>query len=281
MIHKVYIHDGGGSGDVAANQLRCRKGWGYVELFKKKFPDSKIMAIITSCSIQGAKYIKHNPHIDEIKELPWANPNRPWKDLSKHTAGYRYIEEAVKELLPNQPPVIPPVYLSPNDKDIVQRITEAGNYIFIHPFAGTKERMALPIKEYPKLIDTLIDKFGYNVVVVGGTYIQLANQGQGDILCKEELEYNREGLFNLVNKSNMRIGIHLAQRATLWLGTWSCYVWPGFIKDQRMILFLPLEHYNDAKVCNKDQQKIIRISYNKKIDDFSPFIKQAIEHLSG
>jgi hypothetical protein len=281
MAHKVYIHDGGGAGDIPANQLRCYKGWGHVESFKKKFPRSEIMAVITSCSIEGARYIKYNPYIDEIKELPWVNPHRPWGGLKEHIVGYTHITEAVKKLLPGQSAVIPPTYLSPDDKTIVQKVTSAGKYVFIHPFAGTKERMVLPIEEHPKLIDMLIDEFGYNVVVVGGTYTQLANQGRPNVICKEELEYERKGLFNLVNKSNMRIGIHLARHAALWLGTWSCYVWPGFIEGQRMALFMPSEYYNGAGVCDKTQQKIIRISCRKKIDDFSPFIKQAIEHLKG
>lgn len=281
MGHKVYIHDGGGAGDIPANQLRCLKGWGYVELFKKEFPDSEIMAVITSCNAQGAEYIKHNPYIDTIKELPWVNPNRPWADAKKHTVGYEPIGQAVKRLLPNAKPVIPPVYLSSNDKNIVKKVREAGRYIFLHPFAGAKNRMVLPIEEYPRLIDRFIDEFGCNVVVVGGTHMRLANQGKPDTLCKEELEYERDRLFNLVNRSNMRIGIYLARRAAFWMGTWSCYVWPGFIEKQRMALLLPLEYYPEAFVCDRDQQKIIRIPCCKKIDDFSAYTERAIKHLKG
>lgn len=277
MIHKVYIHDGGGAGDIPANQLRCFKGWGHVEAFKKKFPNSKIRAIITSCSVEGAKYIKYNPYIDEIKELPWVNPHRPWPGLDEHIIGYKPLHQAAKELMPGIPGQIPPVYLSPSDKIIVDNVTKQGKFAFIHPFAGTSERMVFPVEKYPELIDRLIDEMGYNVVAMGGTYKQLANQGRKDIIRKEELAYERPGLFNLVNKANMRIGIYLALHAERWIGTWSCYVWPGFIKDQRMVLFMPAEYYGQASVCNKNQQRIIRIPLAQK--DFSVFAEQAINHL--
>jgi len=277
MSHKVYIHDGGGSGDIPANQFRCYKGWGHVEMFKKKFPDSKIRVIITSCSKEGAKYIKHNPYIDEILELPWINPNRPWKEVGKHTAGYKPLSQVVKELMPGVKGKIPPVYLSSSDKIIVDNVTKKGKYAFIHPFAGTSERMPFPVKEYPKLIDRLIDELKYNVVVMGGTYIQLANQGKKDTVRKEELDYERPGLFNLIDKANMRIGVYLALHADRWIGTWSCYVWPGYTKKQRMVLFLPVRNYGN--VMDKTQQKIIRIPNGQK--DFSQFAKQAIDHLKG
>lgn len=275
--HRVYIHDGGGSGDIPANQFRCFKGWGHVEAFKQKFPNSKLRVIITSCSREGAKYIKYNPYIDEIIELPWANPNKPWKELPKHTVGYKPLAQVAKELLPDIQGKIPPVYLSDNDKIITKEIINEGEYVFIHPFAGTPERMPFPIKEYPALIDRLIDELKYNVVVIGATYLQKANQGKPDTIHKEELNYYRPGLFNLIDKANMRIGIYLALHANRWIGTWSCYVWPGYTKNQRMALFLPVRNY--GSVINKTQQKIIRISNNSK--DFSVFADQAIEHLKG
>jgi len=280
MAHKVYIHDGGGGGDIPANQFQLKKGWGFLESFKKKFPNSKIRAIVTSCSKEGARYLKYNPHIDEIKELPWVNPHRPWKDLASHVTGHIPLDQAVKKFMPEikGKGKIPPVYLSPEDKVFVKGIIDAGKYTFIHPFAGTPERMAFPLKEYPKLIDRLIDELGYNVVLIGATYKQLANQGMKEKIKKEEFEYQRPGFFNIVNKANMRIGVYLAQYAERWIGTWSCYVWPGFVKKQRMTLLMPKETYCGAGVRDKNQQIIIRIP--KQTKDFSQFIDKTIKHLS-
>lgn len=279
MKHKVYIHDGGGGGDIPANQFQCKKGWGYLEAFKKKFPNSKVLAVVTSCSAEGAKYLKYNPYIDEIKILPWVNPHRPWKGLAQHVQGYKPLHQAVKELMPGVKPKIPSVYLSPEDKVVVNDILKQGPYAFIHPFAGTPERMAFPLEEYPKLVDRIIDELGYNVVVVGGSYKQLANQGMKERIKTEEFNYTRDKLINMVNKCNMRIGTCLAQKAACSIVTWSCYVWPGFVKRQRMTLLMPAESYLGAGVYDKNQQKIIRVS--RKLKNFSEITEQTIKHLKG
>ena len=279
-MHKVYVHDGGGAGDIVRNQIQRRKGWGYIELFKKRFPTSEILAITTAVSNQGAEFLKYNPYIDKIKELPWANPNLPWKDLAKHTIGYKFIGKAVKELLPKAKPIVPPVYLSPEDKQVTQEIQKAGKYIFIHPFAGTRERIVYPIEKYPDLIDTIIDELGYNVAITGGTHLRLTNQGLPDTMLNEEFKYERKGLFNLVGKSNMRVGSHLARNASFYMGTLSCYSPCRFIKEPAIIpaiIFVPAQYYLQAQVLNKDLQKLVRISMGAK--NISDYKKIAIRHI--
>lgn len=279
MPHKVYIHDGGGGGDIPANQFKCHRGWGYLEEFKKKFPDSKILVVVTSCSAEGVRYIKYNPYIDEVKELPWVNPNLPWKGLAPHVEGYEHLNQAAKRLMPEAKPKVPPVYLSDEDKVAVDEIVKQGKFCFVHPFAGTPERMAYPLEHYPKLIDRIIDELGHNVVVIGGSYKQLANQGMKEKLKIEEFKYERPGLINIVNKTNMRQGIRLAQEASLWVGTWSCYVWPGYNRNSRMAIVMPAGSYRGVGVINKVQQKMIRIP--RKETNYSKFEEQIINHLKG
>jgi hypothetical protein len=67
----------------------------------------------------------------------------------------------------------------------------------------------------------MIDTLGYNVVVVGGTYQKSFQQGES--LHKESFGYERNGLYNLVNKANIRTAVRLAKGTYGYFGSWSAF----------------------------------------------------------
>lgn len=246
---KLYIHDGGGVGDILRCQLQRKKGWGFIEPLKQKFPDVKIRAIITSCNPQAYELIRYHPYIDEKIKLQWKHPHRKWPDRKEYAEdlGYKAIVEVAEELLPEceQAP-IPPIYLSDEDRAVVKEIQNAGDYVFVHPFSGEKWRIGLPLEEYPALVDKLIDELGLNVVVVGGTYNKDYPSGhpKSQKLIDEKFDYYRNGLFNLVNQSNVRVCAQLARKSKYAMTTWSCYARSSWYGDTVAVNFYPGHPFN-------------------------------------
>lgn len=233
---KLYIHDGGGVGDVLRCQLQGKKGWGYIEPLKEKYPEVFIRAIITSCNPQAFELIKHHPFIDEKIKLQWKHPHQKWPDRHKYAEDLGFVRltcDTGRELFPGlKKAPIPPLYLSDKDQGVVKEIQATGDYVFVHPFSGVPWRIGLLSGQYPVLIDRLIDELGLNVVVVGGTYKKDYPKGhaQSQQLIEEVFEYERDGLFNLVNKSNVRVCAQLARDSKYAITTWSCYArsaWHG------------------------------------------------------
>jgi hypothetical protein len=119
----------------------------------------------------------------------------------------------------------PKIYLDKNEQAIVAKITKQGKFCLVHPFGSHKERELLPIEGYPPLIDKLIDKYKYNVVVVGATHKRVFAPDFEQKTCtkKEGFCYEREGLYNFVNKTSVRMAVKLARSAPLYMGTWSAF----------------------------------------------------------
>jgi ADP-heptose:LPS heptosyltransferase len=277
MTSKVYIHDGGGVGDIIRNHLTKKRGWGYIEALKKKYPNIELRVFITCCNPQGMEFVKYNPYIDLLEQHPWTHPHMPWPKEVELTRGYRPIEKVAKELLPGMKPIIPPVYLSEEDKKVVQEIKSQGKYVFIHPYSGESFRVVFPPKEYPALIDRLIDDLDYNVVIVGGSYLR--EKPGRSWSKKEEFKYERSGLFNLVNKSNVRVCAKLARDAYGWIGTFSCYARSGWHGNTRTVMFFPKIPPQPNGPDPNGRNLLVRIP--PKSSSFGKYADRAIEHLKG
>lgn len=270
MIRKIFVKGGGGLGDLIREYFGGQDYWGYLKGIKDKYPDIKIKAVLCIHNPQATEFLKYNPYLEKIEQYPWQVDGEPV--FNKYKEDYAFIRDAegiFNELIYEKPSI----YLNKEEEEFVKHIQEMGNYVFIHPFAGLKDRVALPIGEYPDLINRIIDDLGYNVVIQGGSY-KRTNQG-GSEEIQEIFEYQRKGLFNLVGKTNARIAVRLVQNASGFIGTHSCYVLIAWIEKIRSVLVVPEKlreylHSGDANVWavreGLDFNKTIYINGRPDID---------------
>ena len=272
---KLYLHDGGGLGDIIKHYVQGTHGWGYLESLKKNYPDTKIKLILTCINPQAQELIKYHPYIDIIEPHLWSHPGHLAlaKLIEKYKEDYTSLIEVVNLLEVTQS-VQPEIYLNTEDQKVVNSITSQGIYIFIHPFSGERFRVAIPIREYITLIDKLIDNLGYNVVIVGGTYNKNLEKG---VLMKEEFLYERPGLFNLVNKTNARQCVKLARESNGFVGTWSCFLCAVLNTHIRTVVVFPNNHRKKNFGLAKDNW-VCRIQPN--IQDYSEHINSIVKHFN-
>lgn len=270
---KFYLHDGGGVGDIITHYTQGQRGWGHLESFKEMYPDAEIKLLLTCINPQAEELFKYHPSIDIIEPHLWAHPGHAalTKLIEENKKDYASLVKVVADL-GTVPRIKPEVYLGEEDKEVVDSIISQGKYIFIHPFSGEKFRIAVPIKEYPALIDKLIDKLGYNVVIVGGTYKKnLAKK----LLVKEEFSYERPGLFNLVNKTNVRQCVKLARESAGFVGTWSCHLCAILNTYIRTVVVFPDNHKKKNFGLAKDNW-VCRIQAN--LQDYSKHFDSIVRH---
>lgn len=223
----VYVTLGGGLGDVFYVYSRGENGWGYIKSLKQVFPAIHVKALCSTHNPQTIEFIKYNPYIDEYHEFGWVNDAKPL--FEKNSNGSRRLNrqsKLIKELTFSKPKV----HMTEEDNIIVNDIISAGDYVMIHPFAGEPGRKCLPTEEYIPLIDSIIEEKNLNVVVTGGTYKRKNFRLSED---KDEVfEYEREGLFNLVGKSNARVSFVLASRQKHFIGNWSAYSCASWLNNK-------------------------------------------------
>lgn len=216
--NSVYVSLGGGLGDVFYVYNKGENGWGYIKSLKETFPHVHVKALCSTHNPQTVEFIKYNPYIDEYHEFGWVNNAKPL--FEKNSNGSRRLDrqgKLLKALKFNNPKI----YTTKEDDKAIDRITSAGSFVLIHPFAGEPGRRCLPTKEYIPIIDSIIDDKKLNVVIIGGTYKRKNFKTSED--KKEELDYSRDGLFNLVGKSNARVCATLAAKQKHFIGSWSAY----------------------------------------------------------
>jgi ADP-heptose:LPS heptosyltransferase len=272
-MHKVYIHDGGGLGDIIKHYIRNEHGWGYLEPLKKAYPDIEIKVMLTCINPQIEEFIKYNPHIDTIESYLWTHPARSGvrRCIEEHKGDYVSLLEATS-LLETVESIKPKIYLNADDQETISSVTSQGKYIFVHPFSGEIKRMAFPVEQYPRIIDKLIDRLGYNVVVVGGSY---KKNWIRDETMDESFDYEREGLFNLVNRTNARVATILAQKAQGFVGTWSCYIIPSYQRPSRTVVLFPK---GKRYVRLPDPTLDIRIGVDPENPNYLEIIGKIMEH---
>jgi len=238
----VFVTLGGGLGDVFYTYNKRKNGWGYIESLKKKYPNTEVRAMCATHNPQTLEFIKYNPYIDRAEEFGWVLDAKELWDANKgNSVRLDRQRDLLKKLRDNKPQV----YLSPEDKVILDGITSSGEFVLMHPFAGEPHRRVMPAEEYIPLIDRIIDELGYNVVVIGGSYLR-TNRIQKEVKT-EELDYKREGLFNLVGQSNSRICMTLAEKQRCFVGSWSAYSCASWLYNKQTTVLLQKKHIENLK----------------------------------
>jgi hypothetical protein len=239
-IEKIWIPTGGGLGDIVRCYLKDEPFWGYLKNLKEVRPRTKIKVISTSHNPETPALFKYTPFIDEVQEMGWMLDGSAIQ--KQQSIGYTSIHDAMGHLrtLKHTPPDF---YLGPEDEDQYNSIVSSGRYVFVHPFAM---RAAMPLEEFAYMTDRLIDQYKMHVVIVGANHVRVARKGAtgpndpgGRLSMKEEFNYERPGLFNLTNRSNVRVAMKLCSRATRFLGHCSCYNIVAWIKGIKSFVFSP------------------------------------------
>lgn len=211
----------GALGDTICHYYRHNSIFGQIPSFKKNNKQSLIKVICCSSNQETVELFKFNPYIDQVEHVPWALNSVGIKErnleFKKHLEGWHCLN--VRDKLPKAKFAPPNMFLEAEEKVQVKSIIAQGKYILIHPFASyiTKVRE----DRYKYIIDTMIDDLNYNVVVVGGSHNRSFQQQE--VLHKEHFKYERDGLYNLVNKTNVRVAVSLAKNAYGYFGTWSAF----------------------------------------------------------
>lgn len=207
---KFFIYTQGGLGDTIRKYFNGQEEWQYLPALKKKFPDVKIKLIIMSHNPQAIEFFRYHPLIDEIVCGPWEDPNIEETAAGLYAGDYQQLQgnsilDGLEAATCNK------VYLNEKDKDFVSQITEGSKFIVLHPFASQQRKIVFPIKEYFPLVDELIDDLGFNVIIIGANWTSTKKQNQRHL--SEQFPYDRDGVINLINKTNSRTAIRLVQKA--------------------------------------------------------------------
>ena len=235
----IYVPTSGGLGDVARVYLKDERYWGYLKYLKKRYPESKIKILSRCHTPQVEEFFKYNPYIDEFREFGWIVDGNPL--VEKYKNGAIYIDKILKRH-PKMKWEQPVLHLGEEDKAVVENIAKNSyGIIVMHPFAI---RQALDIEEFHYMADNLIDKYGYTVVYLGGTHnryhnLRLESKFTLGIDIVEESDYERPGLYNLLNKSNCRVGYRLIELCDGFVGHCSCFNIAAWIHSKRSVVFSP------------------------------------------
>jgi len=262
---KVYIHCGGGLGDVIQNYF-ANPQYHWLQMMKEcpnEFPASDNVASIWFRRLEDFKryhrdasiivkakchnfavkeFFEYHPCIERVDLIEYSNDDPEW--YMREYDGYKNIHLLNDDNFDNNSyleyiPSYPKVYMNyseEQEKRFIDFIT-ASNYIVLHPFAGAKNREVLDQDQYDKLIDELV-KFGYNVVIVGGSYKRNMVNNKSlklEIYDRDDDEY----VVNLVNRATVRFAVNLVLFSKGFIGTHSCMFLPASFARKRSICFLP------------------------------------------
>jgi len=223
MHSKFYVHTCGGMGDHYLGYFNpnCKKyGLGFIEQLKEEYPNSTVKLIAHPANPQGPEFFRYHPHIDEIETHPWVAGLGNCKNKEKEAKGYIELEEFGKEKewakRKNET-----IYTSEEDDKFLKTILNKKPFVVLHPFASDKQRMPMQPRQFFPLVDSIIKDYGIKVIVLGGSYKRTRNRLDQ---IKEEFPYEREGLINLIGKTNSRTAakiIHsskvlIANHSGLW-----------------------------------------------------------------
>lgn len=237
MNYRLYIPVGGGLGDVVRCYLKDEQFWGYLSWFKQHYTNSYIKILSTSHNLAVEEFFKYNPYISEFKEFGWDIQGRPI--VSTYKQDFILFQDVLSKYK-DKKWAQPIYYLREQDNVEVNKIIQPNiQTIIIHPFAI---RRALGIEEFIYITDKLIDNFGYQVVFIGATNNRIYNKDIEPTYSKgidmiEECTYERPGLINLLNKSNIRIAYKLIELCNGFIGQCSCFNMAAWIHKKRTVTF--------------------------------------------
>lgn len=254
---RVFITTGGGWGDVVRLYLRDERRYGYFEGIKARWPGIHIKIMMCSHNSASEELFRFHPCVDECQAFVYQLDGTPYFERYK---GKHQDMTRLPQLFNGIPWRKPEIYLSPEEEIQYNEILAGDPFVCINPFAGTADRLAMPIEEYTRLADRIIDELGYRVILIGGTHNRqgLANDGGRQIGSDpkyipivEECDYERDRLINLVGKANIRFATKLSAAGYAFVGNFSGPLIAPWCKEIKTVTILaPHEHIeNTSRTC--------------------------------
>lgn len=233
---KFYIHAVGGLGDHFHEYFGGHwrhLDFSYLKAIKIKHPDCYVKVISHSACKKAVKeYFSFEPDIDDLHIMDWISPNKKVFEKEKEEAGPDFIklsdyaiENKIEKVTPDK------VYMTKEEEAFIEYIKSKGAFITFHPFAGEPERIVFKEEEYVKLIKNIRKETGLNVVVLGASNIKRENIRGREIKNKEDIRIEHDGIFNLVNKTNIRISCGLILKSSCLIAnhsSLSCFLTQGY-----------------------------------------------------
>lgn len=248
----VYIAVGGGLGDVIQVYLSSPKHhdagqafpndefpstdtyaslWFHrLQDFHERHPGIKIILLCQSHNTATRELFEEHPYIDEIIDLEWHVPKpgdelkweKDYQGAGNIHALYDYQDYTLRDTI---------VYLTVEERNLVDAIQMKGNFILVHPYArGVRDKM-ISRSKWLDIISYLLEY--RNVVVVG-----VGNDG-AVFDCNINGKYN---YVNLVNKVSVRVSIELALLCNAFVGTHSAMILPAWSKRVKSACIVPPTH---------------------------------------
>jgi len=241
---KFYIHAVGGLGDHFHEYFGGHwrhLDFSYLKAIKIKHPDCYVKVISHSaCKEAVREYFKFEPDIDELHVMDWVDPNKKVFKKEKEEAGPGFIKLSDYAIENNIEKVIPDkVYMRPEEEEFVEFIRREGEFITVHPFAGEPGRIVFKEEEYINLISRLRKKLGVNIVVLGASNIKREKIKGKEIKNEEKINISSDGIFNLVNKINIRVACGLIMKSSCLVANHSslaCFLTQG---HRPLVIMLP------------------------------------------
>ena len=207
----------------------CHITWQCIEDLKKKHPEVSIHALLVSQTIPALELVDHHPCIDKVIKPRIHLKDFKEKDIKNYVGDHRFLSPAIAKKFEQKKP---PIYLSNEDKDFVNKITSKhGKYICLHPFAGDRygldTRTPLKVEQYTPIINAIINS-GYKVIMLGKSWERINHGSKNARLVTEVFKLNKDGFVNLIDKTNARTAAELVKRSAGFVGTASsmmCAAW--------------------------------------------------------
>lgn len=205
-----------------------------LESLKQKYPNISVKVKSTSHNPTAADIFRHDPNIDIIESVDESPAS--WIDFID-SDGYVFIGQVEWEYKLYEPKE-PVIYLADNENKLLDNLDKLKPYILIHPFAGPIERIVFPMGRYKGLINKIIDEMGVNVVVVGKHFRQVLPDRVKELF----FNYQRDGLYNLVDNCSVRSSVVLTQHAAGFIGTHSSMVLAAWHAGIPTVCLVPPKH---------------------------------------
>lgn len=214
---RVAILIGGGLGDCI---------WGYFHddynrklLSVKEKYNLHVTCYVHTNNSQAAELLRYNPNIDEVIVEQY------------RTVCDRFVPALHHVFDISQYPDNPmPIYLGPEEQNILDQVKSHGDYVVIHPF-GAEDRRCFN-RELPTFIEKVTKR--YNVVVIGGSFVR-----EGVEQRDEQFPYSYPRVLNLVGQTSVRLCCGLVQNAKYFIGSHSCYQMAAWAYGIKSLCIIP------------------------------------------
>lgn len=235
--------------------------------------DNEVHILLCSHNENAIDFFKYVPFI-KVHMIPWNHSTPDYEGIAKSLNATLIARETRAELLMRVKEKTElrrnDIFLSHQEQSVFDELNTQ-EYIVIHPFAGSKIRMPLRVDAYKKLINLLIDEYNKRVIVIGSSYKRGKRKGNiNEVVINENLEYKREGLINLTNRTSIRMASKIAANASAFFGNWSAFLCIAWEMKIPSFVFLRKGHIkvmNSKGFVNRWHDKCFAIDCNKFNED--------------